>query len=233
MPKKPKFEDLPESSFTNNLTAVPTSGSGSRRGVKMSTSPMREQSEESKVIKRVNEQMKQLSNYIPPDDNNYFAAYKKALDKSGVEYTRKTDANGIDRYVIRNTKENREKVDALRRELDRNKARSMRDLRREAIQEVKGAGKKVTEENIKERLKYKRAFAELESNADFVYAREGKNGGGKLSKIIDKMRGYSRKNDPSGYEKLVLELSEAVKKSRREERQQATRKSRIKTDTPY
>ena len=59
------------------------------------------------------------------------AAYKKALDKSGVEYTRKTDANGVDRYVIRNTKENREKVDALRRELDRNKARSMRDLRRE------------------------------------------------------------------------------------------------------
>ena len=218
--KKPKFEDLPESTFGDMRRPVQT---------------LRAQSEESKVIKRVNEQMKQLTNFIPPDDNNYFAAYKRALDKSGVEYVRKTDANGVDRYVIRNTKANQQKVDDLRRELDRQKARSMREIRQEVIQEVKQAGKKATKQEIDERLKFKKAYSELESNAEFVYSREGKSGSGKMSKILDKMRGYKRGEDPRGYERLVYELSQEVKKARAAERRQATAASKKKLDPnlPY
>lgn len=217
--KKPHFEDLPESTFGDMRRPVQT---------------LRAQSEESKVIKKVNEQMKQLTNFIPPDDNNYFAAYKRALDKSGVEYVRKTDANGVDRYVIRNTKANQQKVDDLRRELDRQKAKSMREIRQEAIQEVKQAGKKATKQEIDERLKFKKAYGELESNVEFVYSREGKKGG-KMSKILDKMCGYKRGEDPRGYERLVYELSREVKKARAAERRQATAASKKKLDPnlPY
>ena len=98
--KKPKSPKLPTSKFSTTKKSVPKTKTGAapvggRRTV--------EQSEESKVIKRVNEQMKNLTNWIAPEDNNYISAYVRALDKSGVDYIIKTAPDGSDQYVIRNT----------------------------------------------------------------------------------------------------------------------------------
>lgn len=224
--KKPKSPKLPTSKFSTTKKSVPKTKTGAspvggRRTV--------EQSEESKVIKRVNEQMKNLTDWIAPEDNNYISAYVRALDKSGIDYVIKTALDGTDRYVIRNTIENRLKVDALRAELHNQKARTMRDIRAQISRDLKKAGQKVTQQAVAKELEYWKAFGRLESNASFAYARKGTPAGKRMNDILAKMDETSRGANPDIYREYVLQLDREVEAVRRAERKTAYKASKIRT----
>ena len=224
--KKPKSPKLPTSKFSSTKKTVPKTKTGAapvggRRAV--------EQSEESKVIKRVNEQMKNLTDWIAPEDNNYISSYVRALDKSGIDYIIKTAPDGSDRYVIRNTKENRAKVDALRFELNKQKARTMRDIRAQISRDFKKEGQKVTKQNVDKELEYWRAYGRLEGNASFAYGRKNTPTGKKMNDILAKMDETSRGANPKEYRELVLQLDREVEAVRRAERKTAYKASKIKT----
>lgn len=224
--KKPKSPKLPTSKFSSTKKSVPRTKTGSSP---VKTQRTIEQSEESKAIKRVNEQMKNLTNWIAPEDNNYIAAYVRALDKSGIDYIIKTAPDGSDRYVIRNTKENRQKVDALRSELHNQKARTMRDIRAQISRDLKKEGQKATKQAVEKELEYWKAYGRLESNASFAYGRKNTAAGKKMNDILAKMDETSRGANPKEYKDLVLQLDREVEAARRAERKTAYKASKIRT----
>lgn len=173
----------------------------------------REQSEQSKLIKRINEQIKQLYKFIPSEDNNYLSAYYRAIDSAGLE-TSYNIVNGEKVEVIRNTAANREKAAVLMRQLHDRKARSMREIREAAKQAVKERGLKPTKQNIEKQLAVMSAYASLESNLDFVY----KSGDPKLTRLVDTMADYKRLGHMDDHADLALQLADEVRHARQEER---------------
>ncbi len=173
----------------------------------------REQSEQSKLIKRVNEQIKQLYKFIPSEDNNYLSAYYRAIDNAGLE-TSYNIVNGEKVEVIRNTAANRDKAAVLMRELHDRKARSMREVREMAKQTVKDKGLKSTKRNIENQLAIMSAYASLESNLDFVY----KLGDPELIRLVDDMALSKRSGRNEDHASLVLQLADEVRRAKQEER---------------
>ena len=224
--KKPKSAKLPTSKFHSTKKSVPQTKTGAPPARAQHTDV---QSEESKVIKRINEQMKNLTNWIAPEDNNYISAYIRALDKVGIDYKIITASDGSDRYVIRNTITNRLKVDALRSELHNQKARTMRDIRAQISRDLKKKGQKVTKEAVDRELEVWRAYGRLESNASFAYGRKGTPAGKRMNDILAKMDETSRGANPDEYNALVLELDREVDAARRAERKTAYKASKIRT----
>lgn len=216
--KKPKFYELPESDF--NTTADSVEG----RTGKSSAPRMRRpsiQTEESKAIKRINENMRSLYNYIPGTDNNYIAAYKRAFKDAGIETTKKR-INGEEVLTIRNTKENREKVDALRRALSDEGAKTMSDIRKEARSELKAKGRKATQSNIDEELKTKRSYARIDTNLDIVYKyKETDSTAANLYKMI---KGLSRGKYKDNYDAVVRAIDDYAVTKRANERGMAQRR---------
>lgn len=216
--KKPKFYELPESDF--NTTADSVEG----RTGKSSAPRMRRpsiQTEESKAIKRINENMRSLYNYIPGTDNNYIAAYKRAFKDAGIETTKKR-INGEEVLTIRNTKENREKVDELRRALSDEGAKTMSDIRKEARSELKAKGRKATQSNIDEELKIKRSYARIDTNLDIIYKyKETDSTAANLYKMI---KGLSRGKYKDNYDAVVLAIDDYAVTKRANERGMAQRR---------
>lgn len=216
--KKPKFYELPESDFNTTADTVE-----SRTG-KSSTPRMRRpsiQTEESKAIKRINENMKSLYNYIPGTDNNYISAYKRAFKAAGIETTKKR-INGEEVLTIRNTKENREKVDALRRALSDENAKTMTDIRKEARQELRAKGRRSTQSNIDEELKTKRSYARIDTNLDIVYKyKETDSTAANLYKMI---KGLSRGKYKDNYDAVVRAIDDYATTKRANERAMAQRR---------
>lgn len=173
----------------------------------------REQSEESKLIKRINEQIKQLYKFIPSEDNNYLSSYYRAIDKTGLE-TSYNIVDGEKVEVIRNTAANRAKAAVLMRELYARKARSMREIREVAKKAVKEKGLKVTKQNIENQLSIMSAYASLESNLDFVY----KSGDPDLIQLVDDMAYNKRAGRMEDHAKLALQLADEVRMTRQKER---------------
>lgn len=216
--KKPKFYELPESDF--NTTADSVEGRKSQsKNPRMRRPTM--QSEESKAIKRINENMRSLYNYIPGTDNNYIAAYKRAFRDAGIETTKKK-INGEEVLTIRNTKENREKVDALRRALSDEGAKTMADIRKEARSELKAKGRKATQSNIDEELKTKRSYARIDTNLDIVYKyKETDSTAANLYKMI---KGLSRGKYKDNYDAVVRAIDDYAVTKRANERGMAQRR---------
>lgn len=216
--KKPKFYELPESDF--NTTADSVEGRKSQSKNPRMRRPTL-QSEESKAIKRINENMRSLYNYIPGTDNNYIAAYKRAFRDAGIETTKKR-INGEEVLTIRNTKENREKVDALRRALSDEGAKTMSDIRKEARSELKAKGRKVTQSNIDEELKTKRSYARIDTNLDIVYKyKETDSTAANLYKMI---KGLSRGKYKDNYDAVVRAIDDYATTKRANERGMAQRR---------
>ena len=216
--KKPKFYELPESDFNTTADSVE-----SRTG-KSSTPRTRRpsiQTDESKAIKRINENMRSLYNYIPGTDNNYIAAYKRAFKAAGIETTKKR-INGEEVLVIRNTKENREKVDALRRALSDENAKTMTDIRKEARQELKAKGLKATKENIEEELQTKKSYAMLNTNLDMIYKNKGSDSS--ATNLYKMIKGLSRGKYKDNYDAVVRAIDDYVSKNRSNERKTAQRR---------
>lgn len=216
--KKPKFYELPESDF--NTTADSVEGRKSQsKNPRMRRPTM--QSEESKAIKRINENMRSLYNYIPGTDNNYIAAYKRAFKDAGIETTKKK-INGEEVLTIRNTKENREKIDALRRALSDEGAKTMTDIRKEARSELKAKGRKATQSNIDEELKTKRSYARIDTNLDIVYKyKETDSTAANLYKMI---KGLSRGKYKDNYDAVVRAIDDYAVTKRANERGMAQRR---------
>lgn len=87
------------------------------------------QKEAQKYIKKINQRLAEVANYMNFDSNEV-AKYKQALDKAGVSYDfkqTKTAPQGT--FVLANTAENREKVNALKKNLVNQKAKTKGDIK--------------------------------------------------------------------------------------------------------
>lgn len=229
MPKKPKFLELPESEFNNQVETIEQS---TTRPTPPRIRRPSAQTEESKFIKRTNEQVKLLYNYIPGQDNDYIASFLKAYKAAGVETTKKM-VNGQVIEVVRNTKENREKVAQLQRALYEENAQSMSDIRKRAREHLKEKGIKATKTNLDNELDTMSAYATLESNLSFAYNKKA-SGSTMFDKYVDNIRGRSRKNDPQGFDQAVRDFRDAVQNLRSTERDLAYAESmRVDEDLPY
>ena len=231
MPKRPKFDELPESVISTEVESV--SDRDTRRKAPKGRQ-IREQSEESKYIKRTNEQLKSLYNYIPGTENNYIAPYKRAFKEAGIETTTKM-VNGEEVLTIRNTKENRAKIDELRRTLAEENVKTMSDIRREASRDIRERGEKVTKWNVDRELEEKAAFAKLENNLDFVYHQIDK-GNSSFEKYRRKLKGHSRTEEREYYNAAVVQIAHEVEALKEQERRKAfteSERSRVKPNNVY
>ena len=233
MARKPKFSELPESEFLNDIVPVESSNSSSGSPSVRARKPS-SQSEESKYSKRINENVKNLYNYISGSDNDYIASYLKAYAEGGVETTKKV-VNGQIVEVVRNTKENREKVGELMRALYEENAKTMTDIRKTAREHLKEKGLKATKETIDYELETMSAYATLESNVTFAYKAKA-GGSNKYDKYINRIRGAHSKENPLEFDNAVRDLARAVAEEREAERVQAYAKAgkmKVNEDLPY
>lgn len=91
------------------------------------------QSEESKAIKRINERINALSK-LQESDNPFISPYSRAIHEIGIDFRKEP---GTNRYVIRNTAENRRKVQQLEKRLTELKAKTVGDIRLQAKKELR------------------------------------------------------------------------------------------------
>lgn len=131
------------------------------------------QKESQKYIKKINQRLAEVADYMGFDSNEV-AAYKKAFDIAGVNYdfkTTKTAPQGT--FVIANTAENRSKVTALKKSLVNQKAKTKGDIKHEYKKKISKREKKplkdVTQAEIEEEHKGAKAWDNLTSNLDILY----------------------------------------------------------------
>jgi len=111
------------------------------------------QSEESKYIKRINEQMKQVFKFSKQNDISFLLQpWERAVRESGLKFKR----GDLGNLIIANTKSNRNSVIKLMREINKQNAQTMRDYRKSIRNEInrdrKKGEKKATEQEINERI---------------------------------------------------------------------------------
>ena len=101
---------------------------------------MRAQSEEQKFIKRINEQLADISRISNISEQNpLVAAWSRAIRESGLDFTKD---KGTARYRIKNTAENREKVVNLMRTIDKYKPQTAGEYRKKIKEELTAEAKK-------------------------------------------------------------------------------------------
>lgn len=130
------------------------------------------QSEESKAIKRLNERLKEIDKLTAPgQDNPLITRYSRALRDSGIEFTKD---EGTNRYRIRNTKENREKIGVLEAKLS-NKERFMTagEYKKHVRAQLKKEGKKPTARAVKARISEIAEGAKIQSMLTVIYTETG------------------------------------------------------------
>ena len=141
------------------------------------------QSEESKAIKRLNERLKEIDKLTEPgQDNPLITRYSRALRESGIEFTKD---EGTNRYRIRNTKENREKIGALEAKLS-NKKRFMTagEYKKHVRTQLKKEGKKPTAQAVKARISEIAEGAKIQNMLTVIYTETGDRGlGDELSRL--------------------------------------------------
>ena len=141
------------------------------------------QSEESKAIKRLNERLKEIDKLTAPgQDNPLITRYSRALRESGIDFTKD---EGTNRYRIRNTKENREKIGALESKLS-NKERFMTagEYKKHVRSQLKKEGKKPTAKAVKARISEIAEGAKIQNMLTVIYTETGDRGlGDELSRL--------------------------------------------------
>lgn len=113
------------------------------------------QSEESKAIKRLNEQLKQVGALTQNTaDNQLIAAWSRAMRESGIDFTKD---KGTNRYRIRNTAQNRANIDKLQSELAKYKAKNVQAYQQDIKKQLQQEAAQKAEDNQltgKERKKF-------------------------------------------------------------------------------
>lgn len=185
------------------------------------------QSEESKEIKRYNQQLADIAKYADEVDssNTIVTPWSKAIRESGLEYTKEGN-----RYKIRNTKDNQRKLTALREKLDQYKPQTVGEIKAEAKTELKKEAEKkstkeaetmypdntkkaarqrekyirrqvrdaTTGEKVRERVEQKLDRKDLSSRLDVVYAE---------SDLLGKMLGRQLRRLLSGKKRDEINVS--------------------------
>lgn len=165
---------------------------------------IRNQSPESKYIKRINEQLAEVNRLLakeaPEIENNpLIAKWSRAIRESGLEFSKE---NG--RYKIRNTKENREKVKELETALKKYKPQTAGEYREDIKKELEKEAKKtanrfykgntkkdkqkrkklekhlVSKEKIQARIKAHLQEYEIQNMLDYIYQYEGNKDFGRV-----------------------------------------------------
>lgn len=141
------------------------------------------QSEESKAIKRLNERLKEIDKLTDPgQDNPLITRYSRALRESGIEFTKD---EGTNRYRIRNTKENREKIGALEAKLsDKERFKTAGEYKKHVRTQLKKEGKKPTAQAVKVRITEIAEGTKIQSMLTVIYTETGDRGlGDELSRL--------------------------------------------------
>ena len=167
------------------------------------------QKEAQKYIKKINQRLAEVAGYMGFDSNEV-AAYKKALDRAGINYdfkVTKTAPQGT--FAIANTKENRQKVTALKKSLANQKVKTKGDIKYDYRKKISAREKKplkeVTQNEIEEEHRTNKAWDNLTANLDTLYrVQNDPQYSGIVEEFIEKRKG--KKNDE------LSDLSDIVKK---------------------
>lgn len=157
------------------------------------------QSEESKAIKRLNERLKEIDKLTEPgQDNPLITRYSRELRESGIEFTKD---KGTNRYRIRNTKENREKIGALEAKLS-NKKRFMTagEYKKQVRQQLKKEGKKPTAQAVKKRIAEIAEGSKIQDMLTVIYTETGSRDLGDELSSLTSGKKYSERDSGAIYD---------------------------------
>lgn len=205
------------------------------------------QKEAQKYIKKINQRLAEVANYMNFDSTEV-AKYKQALDKAGVSYDfkqTKTAPQGT--FVIANTAENREKVNALKKNLVNQKVKTKGDIKFEYKKKISEREKKplkeVTQAEIEEEHRVTKAWNNLTSNLDILYrVQNDPQYSNILEEFIEKRKGKSREELDDIVKKVEEAANMAVLEEKKfieeldeefEKRQQAQREDALKQLADY
>lgn len=207
------------------------------------------QKEAQKYIKKINQRLAEVASYMGFDSNEV-AVYKKALDMAGVSYDfkqTKTAPQGT--FVIANTKENRQKVTALKKSLANQKVKTKGDIKFDYKKKISAKEnkpiKEVTQAEIEEEHRVSKAWNNLTSNLDILYRVQNDS---QYQSILDEFieKRKSKSKELSELDNIVKRINEAANKANLEEkkyieeldkefekRQQALREDALKQLADY
>ena len=151
------------------------------------------QSEESKAIKRLNERLKEIDKLTEPgQDNPLITRYSRELRESGIEFTKD---KGTNRYRIRNTKANREKIGALEAKLsNKERFQTAGEYKKHVRAQLKKEGKKPTAQAVKARIKEIAEGAKIESMLTVIYTETGRRDLGDELSALTSGKKYSERD---------------------------------------
>ena len=208
------------------------------------------QKEAQKYIKKINQRLAEVAGYMG-FDSNAVAAYKKALDRAGIKYdfkVTKTAPQGT--FAIANTKENRQKVTALKKSLASQKVKTKGDIKYDYREKISAREKKplkeVTQNEIEEEHRINKAWDNLTANLDTLYrVQNDPQYSGIVEEFIEKRKGKknSELSDLNDIVKKINTVANQVKLEERnyieemdeefEKRQQALRDEAMKQIADY
>lgn len=180
------------------------------------------QKESQKYIKKINQRLAEVAAYMGFDSNEV-ATYKQALDSAGIDYDfkiTKTAPQGT--FAIANTKENRQKVTALKKSLVNQKAKTKGDIKLEYKKKISEREKKplkeVTQAEIEEEHRGAKAWNNLTANLDILYrVQNDPQYKGVLEEFIEKRKG-KRKEELSELDEIVKNINTVANKAELEEK---------------
>lgn len=171
---------------------------------------IRQQSEESKLIKRLNQQLKEVSEVVSEGENHLLARWSRALRESGLAYSQD---KGTGRYRIENTAENRENITDLQRTIKKYKPQTVREYKKEIRAELREEAEQIASregltrretkafireytgaEQVQERIAARGIEREIQSMLNVIYNTTGdKTLGNELSKATTGLK-YSERD---------------------------------------
>lgn len=171
---------------------------------------IRQQSEKSKLIKRLNQQLKEVSEVVSEGENHLLARWSRALRESGLAYSQD---KGTGRYRIENTAENRENITDLQRTIEKYKPQTVREYKKEIRAELREEAEQIAEregltrretkalvrqytgaEQVQERIAARGIEREIQSMLNVIYNTTGdRTLGNELSKATTGLK-YSERN---------------------------------------
>ena len=157
------------------------------------------QSEESKAIKRLNERLKEIDKLTEPgQDNPLITRYSRELRESGIEFTKD---KGTNRYRIRNTKENREKIGALESKLsDKKSYATAGEYKKHVRAQLKKEGKKPTAQAVKARISEIAEGSKIQSMLNVIYTETGNRELGEELSRLTAGRKYTERDSGAIYD---------------------------------
>ena len=158
-----------------------------------------DQSEESKAIKRLNERLKEIDKLTDPgQDNPLITRYSRELRESGIEFTKD---KGTNRYRIRNTKANREKIGALEAKLSNKKRfQTAGEYKKQVRAQLKKEGKKPTAKAVKARISEIAEGSKIQSMLNVIYTETGNRELGEELSRLTAGRKYTERDSGAIYD---------------------------------